>query len=87
MLQPTRTPVAANDLEIPYQRINEILNKKYQDIETRFSNQPLTRPENWGGYSIEPIRIEFLEFKPTRFHDRKLYELINGHWTIKLLQP
>lgn len=65
----------------------EILNKKYQEIESLFSNQPLKRPDNWGGYSIAPIRIEFLEFKPTRFHDRKLYELANSQWTEKQLQP
>lgn len=65
----------------------DILSKKYKDIETTFSNQPLTRPENWGGYSIAPIRIEFLEFKPTRFHKRKLFELINGQWTETGLQP
>jgi len=65
----------------------EILNKKYQEIETIFSNQHLARPENWGGYSIEPIRIEFLEFKPTRFHNRNLYELTNGQWTHRALQP
>ena len=66
---------------------SETLNKKYQEVETNFLNQTLTRPENWGGYSIEPIRIEFLEFKPTRFHDRKLYELINGIWEYSMIQP
>lgn len=66
---------------------SETLNKKYQEVETNFLNQILTRPENWGGYSIEPIRIEFLEFKPTRFHDRKLYELINGQWEYTMIQP
>jgi pyridoxamine 5'-phosphate oxidase len=65
----------------------ESLNKNYQDLELEFYNQPLTRPENWGGYSIEPVRIEFLEFKPTRFHNRKLFELQNGEWTIKQIQP
>lgn len=65
----------------------EALNQRYNDIEAAFLNQPLTRPENWGGFSIEPIRIEFLEFKPTRFHDRKLYELINGQWALTELQP
>ena len=65
----------------------ETLNKKYQEIEINFSNQPLTRPENWGGYSIAPVRIEFLAFKPTRFHDRKLYQLTNGKWTKTELQP
>lgn len=65
----------------------EILNQKYYQIETTFANQPLIRPKNWGGFSIEPIRIEFLEFKPTRFHDRNLYELKNEQWTQVELQP
>jgi pyridoxamine 5'-phosphate oxidase len=65
----------------------EALNQKYHDIETAFSNQPLTKPENWGGFSIAPMRIEFLEFNPTRFHNRKLYQLTNGQWTQTELQP
>lgn len=65
----------------------EILNNKYKDLESTFANQILPRPKNWSGYSIEPIRVEFLEFKPTRFHDRKLYELINGQWKKTELQP
>ena len=71
------------------QTLNDIteLNEKYKEVEIAFESQPLTRPENWGGYAVEPIRIEFLEFKPTRFHDRKLFELINGQWTQTKLQP
>jgi len=65
----------------------EILTKKYNEIELLLKNKEITRPENWGGYKIEPIRIEFLEFKPTRFHERILYELINGEWETKYLQP
>jgi pyridoxamine 5'-phosphate oxidase len=65
----------------------ETLTKKYVNTELSFANKPLTRPENWGGYLIEPIRIEFLKFKATRFHDRKLYELTNGQWTMKQIQP
>lgn len=65
----------------------EELESKYQEVDTTFANQLLRRPENWSGYSIEPVRIEFLEFKPTRFHDRKLYELVDGKWTTIQLQP
>jgi pyridoxamine 5'-phosphate oxidase len=61
--------------------------KKYDTIELAYQNTVLTRPENWGGYYIEPIRIEFLEFNQTRFHDRKLYEFINEQWIVKQLQP
>jgi pyridoxamine 5'-phosphate oxidase len=71
------------------QQLNDLneSNEKYQALETTFSNQSLTRPENWGGYSIDPIRIEFLEFMPTRFHNRKLYELIDRQWKKIELQP
>lgn len=65
----------------------EALNNQYQTVDKDFSNQVLARPENWSGYLIEPIRIEFFEFKPTRFHDRKLYQLTNGQWTRMELQP
>ncbi len=65
----------------------EILTEEYENLDAKFLNQTFKRPENWGGYLIEPIRIEFLEFKPTRFHDRKLYELINGKWSTKQIQP
>lgn len=65
----------------------EELTIKYNKIELENNNKAIDRPENWGGYKIEPIRIEFLEFKPTRFHERTLYELINGQWNTKLLQP
>ena len=55
--------------------------------ETLLTNHKIEMPKNWGGYSIEPIRIEFMEFKKTRFHDRKIYEMENNKWTLKQLQP
>jgi len=65
----------------------ETLTKKYGNIQASFLNKPLKRPKSWSGFSIDPIRIEFLEFKPTRFHDRKLFELTNGLWAMRQLQP
>jgi pyridoxamine 5'-phosphate oxidase len=65
----------------------ETLAKKYDEIELSLNDKKIERPENWSGYKIEPIRIEFLEFKPTRFHERTLYSLINGHWKSTQIQP
>ncbi len=59
----------------------------YENTEFAFKNTSLKRPGNWGGYKIEPVRIEFLEFKQTRFHNRKLFQLIDGKWQIIQLQP
>ena len=50
-------------------------------------NKVIVRPESWGGYAIKPLRMEFLEFKETRFHERKLYENKNGQWHLTKLQP
>lgn len=63
----------------------EQLEKKV--LEKVFQNTKITRPQNWSGFSIKPIRIEFMEFKKTRFHDRKLYKIENGEWNIKQIQP
>jgi pyridoxamine 5'-phosphate oxidase len=60
---------------------------KYDYIKQNSTNEIIKRPKNWGGFSIKPIRIEFLEFKESRFHNRKLYEMTNGKWTYKLIQP
>ncbi|MDF0708262.1 pyridoxine/pyridoxamine 5'-phosphate oxidase [Flagellimonas okinawensis] len=59
-----------------------------QEIQQRVSRKEMVdRPEDWGGFSIDPVRIEFLEFKASRFHDRKLFELENGKWKGKQIQP
>ena len=47
----------------------------------------ITRPKNWSGFSIKPLRIEFMEFKKTRFHDRKLFQFNNGEWNMNQIQP
>ncbi len=59
----------------------------YENLELTHINEPLTRPQNWGGYCIEPIRMEFLSFNETRFHERELYEKENSDWKLKTLMP
>lgn len=44
-------------------------------------------PEQWGGYCISPIRIEFFCFRENRCHERELYERVGGEWKSSLLQP
>jgi pyridoxamine 5'-phosphate oxidase len=65
----------------------EDLIQAYENLEFTHKNKQLSRPDNWGGYSIEPIRIEFLTFKSTRFHYRILYEKQHDIWKIKRLKP
>lgn len=59
----------------------------YEEFDASHKGQQLKRPTDWGGYSINPIRIEFLEFNESRFHNRCLFELRGECWDFKRLQP
>jgi pyridoxamine 5'-phosphate oxidase len=47
----------------------------------------LVRPDYWGGYLVEPLRIEFWQGRPNRLHDRILFTLENEGWRISRLAP
>ncbi|MCG7539506.1 MULTISPECIES: pyridoxal 5'-phosphate synthase [Pseudoalteromonas] len=63
------------------------LTEKLRIAELRYSTNPIPRPENWGGYCINPISIEFLTFAETRLHLRESYERSGEQWKKQLLQP
>ena len=46
-----------------------------------------TKPENWGGYDVEPHSFEFWQGRSSRLHDRFSYKLKKGVWTIDRLAP
>lgn len=67
----------------------EELEKLEQDTAALFATQdPLPRPEHWGGYVLQPQRIEFWQGRPSRLHDRIVYERNpDSTWTISRLAP
>ena len=69
---------------------SEIPNRDY--IENKFDsfksdNNEILRPLNWGGYIINPIKIEFWQGRKNRLHDRILYFKNNNSWLFKRLSP
>lgn len=65
-----------------------ILEERQARIEERFDGQKkLPRPEQWGGYHVQPFLIEFWQGRPSRLHDRIVYVLENEAWTIRRLAP
>lgn len=50
-------------------------------------NRKIERPDFWGGYLLKPTKFEFWQGRENRLHDRIVYELIDGKWTIYRLAP
>ncbi len=59
-----------------------------QQVSDKISDDDIIkRPKDWGGYAINPVRIELMEFNKTRFHRRLLFENIDSNWISKQIQP
>ena len=66
----------------------DVLEQRFKELEEFYGDREIERPAHWGGYRLQPQRIEFWKGRPGRLHDRLLYELqTNGSWTIKRLAP
>jgi len=68
----------------------EELEGREHEVDARFAAQtPLPRPPHWGGYVLRPTRIEFWQGRPSRLHDRLVYERdASGQgWKISRLAP
>jgi pyridoxamine 5'-phosphate oxidase len=66
----------------------EVLEKVTKNLEEKFADKPVTRPEHWGGYRVVPQYIEFWQGRPSRLHDRLAYVKVNeNYWKIERLSP
>jgi pyridoxamine 5'-phosphate oxidase len=64
------------------------LEKRQAELEEIYRDQPVPWPEHWGGYRLNPDRIEFWKGRVGRLHDRIVYERqSDGSWSIKRLAP
>lgn len=65
-----------------------LLEESVKKMEALFSEEPLLRPVNWGGYVVNPISFEFWQGRSSRLHDRFLYTLqTDNNWKIERLAP
>ena len=51
------------------------------------AQDPLPRPPHWGGFILRPARVEFWQGRPSRLHDRIVYEAEGSGWRLSRLAP
>lgn len=62
----------------------EFLEDKLEQVRQAGS---VERPEHWGGYLLKASYFEFWQGRPSRLHDRIVYEWEENTWQIKRLAP
>lgn len=65
-----------------------LLEKNAAAYKDKFDDGNIPRPENWGGFIVQPEMIEFWQGRPGRLHDRLQYTLQGeSGWKIYRLAP
>jgi pyridoxamine 5'-phosphate oxidase len=70
----------------------EIENRQYLEdlvvkMEELFSDQPIVRPNFWGGFKVIAHSFEFWQGRSSRLHDRFIFRKSNNEWLTKRLAP
>jgi pyridoxamine 5'-phosphate oxidase len=66
----------------------KVLVERLKSLEEKYENKEVEKPDDWGGFRVEPHSFEFWQGRPNRLHDRFLFEK-DGEldWKIKRLAP
>lgn len=62
------------------------LSQRFDDFSAMYPDQ-VPKPPHWGGYLVVPSKIEFWQGRPSRMHDRLLYNKENDKWSMTRLAP
>ena len=68
-------------------RDRQELETKLQNYQAQFEPGPVPRPPHWGGFCIHPHLFEFWQGRPSRLHDRIIYQQSETGWKILRVSP
>lgn len=63
------------------------LEANFARVSAHFADQPVVRPEHWGGYRLIAQRFEFWQGRPNRLHDRLVFRRHGNDWIKERLSP
>src|SRR5262249_23608261 len=65
-----------------------VLDARMAEMTERFGDKPVPLPPHWGGYRLNPDKMEFWQGRTNRLHDRFRYSRkADGLWQIDRLAP
>ncbi|WP_436717007.1 pyridoxamine 5'-phosphate oxidase [Roseiconus lacunae] len=66
----------------------EVLERRLAELKQQHGDSnPIPCPDNWGGYCVDPITIEFWQGRDSRLHDRLRYRKDALNWRVERLAP
>lgn len=60
---------------------------EFKRLQNKYRGKEIPCPKSWGGYLLQPDRMEFWQGRKNRLHDRFLYVKVNGEWILTRLAP
>ncbi len=65
----------------------EHLDRRYDERVAQLAGQEVPFPDDWGGYGVTPISVEFWQGRSGRLHDRLRYVRADTSWRVERLEP
>ncbi len=65
----------------------ELLDRRQKVSDNLAKSEEISVPNFWGGFILNPDKIEFWQGRPNRFHDRFVYTKKENVWSINRLAP
>jgi pyridoxamine 5'-phosphate oxidase len=63
------------------------LERRVEEFARRFEGLSVPRPTNWSGFRVVPSAMEFWRNRPSRLHERTVYERDGDAWRVRTLYP
>jgi pyridoxamine 5'-phosphate oxidase len=78
--------LVSNQSEVVENR--QVLEEDLRQLEEKYEEKEIPRPDYWGGFIVKPISIEFWQGRPNRLHDRIRFTLNEEFdWIMERLSP